>query len=78
MKTTLNNNERVFLVQNQGFGNRKDIFCNLANIPFILAEYFEPNEDFKIFEYWNRKIKFCSKKHLNEMFKANQVNFKIK
>jgi hypothetical protein len=73
-KTILDNSQRIFLVQSQGFGNTKDFFCNLSNIPFILAEYFEPNEDYKIFEYWNRKLKVCSKKHLNDMFKANQIN----
>lgn len=74
MKTTINNNERKFLVQSQGFGSQKDIFCNLANIPFILAEYFEPNEQYKIYEYWNRKLKQVSKKRLNELFEANQIN----
>lgn len=74
MKTTINNNERKFLVQSQGFGSQKDIFCNLANIPFILAEYFEPNEQYKVFEYWNRKLKQVSKKRLNELFTANQIN----
>lgn len=74
MKTTIDNNQRKFLVQSQGFGNQKDIFCNLANIPFILAEYFEPNEEYKVFEYWNRKLKHVSKKHLKELYAANQIN----
>lgn len=74
MKTTIDNTQRKFLVQSQGFGNEKDIFCNLANIPFILAEYFEKNEEYKIFEYWNRKLKQVSKKHLKELFEANQIN----
>lgn len=74
MNTTINNNQRKFLVQSQGFGSQKDIFCNLANIPFILAEYFEPNEEYKVFEYWDRKLKQVSKNRLNEMFEANQIN----
>lgn len=74
MNTTIDNNQRKFLVQSQGFGSQKDIFCNLANIPFIIAEYFEKNEDYKVFEYWNRKLKQVSKKHLNELYKANQIN----
>lgn len=77
MKTIIDNNQRKFLVQSQGFGNQKDIFCNLADIPKILKEAFENHEEFKIFEYWNRKLKRCSKKHLNEMFESNQVNFKL-
>ncbi len=78
MKLTIDNNQRKFLVQSQGFGNQRDIFCNLHQIPDVLNCAFEKGEDYKIFEYWNRKIKRCSKKFLNEMFVANQVNFKIK
>jgi len=78
MQTTIDNNQRKFLVQSQGFGGQRDIFCNLKDIPEVLRQEFEPNEEFKVFEYWNRKLKRCSKKHLNEMFVANQVNFKIK
>lgn len=44
----------------------------------VLKTSFENNEEFKIFEYWNRKLKRCSKKHLNEMFVANQINHTIK
>jgi len=78
MNTTINNNHRKFLVQSQGFGSQRDIFCNLEAIPDELKEAFSPNEEFKVFEYWNRKLTRCSKKHLNEMFVANKVNFKIK
>ncbi len=78
MKTIIDNNQRKFLIQSQGFGNQKDIFCNLADIPKILKKAFEKNEEFKIFEFWNRKLKRCSKKHLNEMFIANQINFKLR
>jgi hypothetical protein len=76
--TTIDNSQRKFIVQSQGFGNTKDIFCNLADIPTVLQDGFEKNEDFKILEYWNRRLKVCSKKHINEMFAANQINFKIK
>ena len=78
MITTINNNHRKFLVQSQGFGSQRDIFCNLEAIPDVLREFFSPNEEYKIFEYWNRKLKRCSKKHLNEMFAANKVDFRIK
>lgn len=78
MITTLDNNQRKFLVQSQGFGNAKDIFCNLADIPKILKDEFSYKEEFKIFEYWNRKLKVCSRKHMNEMFEANQINYKLK
>lgn len=77
MKTTIDNNQRKFLVQSIGWSN-VDIFCNLKDIPHVLKTAFEPNEEFQVFEYWNRKLKKCSKKHLNEMFAANQIEFKIK
>lgn len=77
MQTIINNNERKFLVQSQGFGNQKDIFCNLKDIPTVLKSEFQTNEEFKIYEFWNRKLKVCSKKHINEMFESNQVNFRI-
>lgn len=73
MITTIDNNQRKFLVQSQGLGNTKDIFCNLADIPNVIKTAFEKNEEFKIYEFWNRKLKVCSKKHLNEMFSANQI-----
>lgn len=78
MKTTIDNNQRKFLVQSQGFGGNKDIFCNLHDIPTVLREAFTPNEEFRVFEFWNRKLKRMSKKHLNDMFAANQIDFKIK
>jgi hypothetical protein len=78
MITTLNNDQRKFLVQSVGFGNTFDIFCNLKAIPEVLAEVATTNSEYKIYEFWNRKLKRCSKKHLNEMFAAHKVNFTIK
>ena len=78
MITTINNDRRKFLVQSQGFGSQRDIFCNLEAIPDVLRIEFQPNEEFKVYEYWNRKLKQKKKKRLNEIFAANQVNYKIK
>lgn len=78
MTTTIDNNQRKFLVQSVGFGNSFDIFCNLKTIPEVLQEVANTNSEYKIFEYWNRKLTRCSKKHMNEMFEANQITFKIK
>jgi hypothetical protein len=77
MKITINNNERKFLIQSQGFGGQIDIFCNLHHIQEIIKTNFLPNEQYKIFEFWNRRLKVCSKKHLNEMFAANKIDFKL-
>jgi len=74
MKTSIDNNQRKFLVQSQGFGSQKDIFCNLEDIPFILREAFTEGEEYKIFEFWNRKLTRVSKKHLIELYEANKVN----
>jgi hypothetical protein len=76
MTTTIDNNQRVFLIKRLGFFTR-EYFVNLADIPTILREQLEPNDEYKILEVWNTKFKVCSKKHLNEMFAANQINFKI-
>lgn len=74
MKTQIDNNQRKFLVQSQGFGNTKDIFCNLHDIPKVLHEAFEKNEEYKVYEFWNRKLTRVSKKRLTELYAANQVN----
>lgn len=78
MVTTIDNNHRKFLVQSVGFGNTFDIFCNLKAIPEVLQTEATQNSEYKVYEFWNRKLKRCSKKHLNEMFAANQIQFKIK
>lgn len=78
MKTTLDNNQRTFLVQSTTGWSNIDIFCNLKDIPQVIQTAFEPNVDFKIYEFWNRKLKVCSKKHINEMFVANKIDFKLK
>lgn len=77
MKINIDNNQRKFLVQSIGFRS-VDIFCNLHHIPEVLKTQFEANDEFKIFHYWNRKLKPCSKKYINEMFVSNQIDFKIK
>lgn len=78
MTTLIDNNQRKFLVQSVGFGNTFDVFCNLKTIPDVIKSEATGNSEYKVFEYWNRKLKRCSKKYLNEMFKANQINYTIK
>lgn len=75
MITTINNNQSVFIVERLGVSTRS-IFCNLADIPNVLKT-FEKNDNFQVSRYWNFKPKKLSKKALNELFKANQINFKI-
>ncbi len=77
MITTIDNNQRVFLIQRKGFFTR-DYFVNLQDIPNILQNELAKNDCFIISHYWNRKFKRISKKDLNEMFTNNQIDFKIK
>jgi hypothetical protein len=76
MTTTVDNNKSVFIVERLGIST-KSIFCNIEDIPKILST-FEKNDPFQVSRYWNFKPKKLSKKGLNELFKANQINFKIK
>jgi len=75
MKTTIDNNQRKFIVQAQGWSSQS-IVCNLADLPAAMAEM-RPTDPYIILEYWNNRLKRCSKKHLNEMFAANQINHTI-
>lgn len=75
MKTTIDNNQRVFQVIRKGFFTRQ-YFCNIEDIPTVLKEL-EPNDEFTISECWNGNFTRVSKKRLNEMFKANNIDFKL-
>lgn len=78
MKTTIENNtERVFQIVKLGFAKRQ-YFCNLKQIPGILANELEKHDDFKVYHFWDTERKPCGKKYLNEMFEINGVNFKLK
>tara|TARA_R110000822_G_scaffold67329_1_gene164006 strand:- start:621 stop:851 length:231 start_codon:yes stop_codon:yes gene_type:complete len=76
MKTIIENNDRVFIVHRNGFFTR-DYFTNLEDIPNIITQELEKNDEYIILEYWNKKFKRVSKKNLNAMFTANNINFKI-
>jgi len=76
MTTTIDNQSRVFVIVRQGFFTRSYV-CNLETIPEILTKELEANDDFYIMELFNFKLKKCSKKHLNSMFEAHKINFKI-
>lgn len=76
MTIQLNTDERVFQIVRQGFGS-KQVFCNLKQIPMVLKQEFEVNDQYKVYQFWNTKPKAVSKKFLNEMFAANQVQAKL-
>ena len=75
MKTTIDNNQRVFLVREIGWSSNK-FFCNLSQIPECIGQI-EKNQDFEVYEYWNHRLKKLSVKKLNEIFAANQIDFKL-
>ena len=76
MTTTIDNQSRVFVIVRQGFFTRSYV-CNLEAIPEILTNELEKNDDFYIMELFNFKLKKCSKKHLNSMFTAHKIDFKL-
>lgn len=76
MKTTINNNQTVFQIISQGW-SAKQIFCNLADVPAVITQEFEPEDAFIIYRTWNFRMKKMSKKSMNEMFAANQIDFKL-
>jgi len=71
MKTVLDNSQRVFqIVTSTG----RQIFCNLKDIRKYLYELEIREGYYTINHFWNNKPKKCSKKLLNEMFKANNID----
>ena len=76
MTTNIDNNSRVFMIVRSGFFTRSYI-VNLEDIPNILKNELEVNDNFEISEILNFKFKKCSKKHLNSMFQAHKIDFKI-
>lgn len=76
MKTTIDNNQRKFLIYLTGWSSQSYV-CNLKDIPLVLKEI-EKHQPYKIAEVWNNKLSLCSKKHLNEIFEANKIEFRIK
>lgn len=76
MKTTIDNTQSVFQIVSQGW-NSKQLFCNLADVPKVVKEAFEPNETFIIYRTWNFRMKKQSVRQMNELFAANQIDFKF-
>lgn len=72
MITTINNNERVFLLQGTGWDNQK-YFCNLADLTNC-AKQFEQNQPYEIKEFWNFRLHKISVKFVIEILEANQLN----
>lgn len=71
---TVNGNFRTFMIVDSLCRN---YFCNLAQIRRVIDQNSLRSGYYTIYEFWNNKPKKCSKKHLNEMFEAHQIDFKL-
>lgn len=71
MQTTIDNNQRVFqIITSTG----KQVFCNLADIKKVLHNIGAVEGYYTIKHIWNNKALKCSKKLLNDMFKAANID----
>lgn len=70
MKTTINNDLRVFqIVTSSG----KQVFCNIEQLNEVIKELECKEGYFKINHFWNNKPQKVSKKYLRELFTANNL-----
>ena len=68
MKTTIDNNLRVFqIVTSTG----KQVFCNLDELNNVMSNLSTHAGYFKIWHFWDNKPKRVSRKYIDEMYAAN-------
>jgi hypothetical protein len=77
MKTVIDNTERVFMVHSYAEWESKKAFCNLSDLPMVIEDFKKKGVLIKIKECWNNKFERISKKNLNAMFKANQIDYRL-
>jgi len=70
MKTTIDNNLRVFQVITS---TSQQIFCNLNQLNEVIKELNCKVGYFKIYHFWNNKPEKLTRKYLSELFRANQI-----
>ena len=71
MKTTIDNNQRIFQVVTS---TGKQAFCNLSDLNTVVKSLDTYEGYFKIFHFWNSKSQKVSRKYLKELFEANKLN----
>lgn len=74
MKTTIDNNVRVFQVVTS---TGKQAFCNIEGLNNVVSELGTREGYFTIYHFWNNKPKKVSKKYLKELFTANNLELKF-
>jgi len=72
MKTTINNEHRVFWIKALGYSHR-NYFCNMEEIEKCVRDL-PDNEDYSVHEFWNNKPVRLGRKRLSEILKANQID----
>lgn len=72
MITTVNNNERVFMVC---WSVGSHVFCNLADLSQVVKANNLRAGYYKIFHFWNNKPIKATKKLLKEMHAAHSLPF---
>lgn len=70
MKTTIDNNLRVFQVVTS---TGKSVFCNIDELNNVCANLGTHAGYFKIYHFWNNKAQKVSKKDLKSFFEGNQL-----
>lgn len=70
MKTTINNNLRVYQVISS---TGKQFFCNIEQLNQVVKENDLKAGYFKINHFWDNKPKRLSKKDLKAMFEGSQL-----
>lgn len=74
MNTTIDNNQRIFLIL--GDMNRH-VVRNLADLPKGIQS-FDDQDSIKISHLWNNKFRHASKKMINQMFIGSNMTARIK
>lgn len=72
MTTTIDNNQRIFILHGTGWNNQKYV-CNMADIVKCAGE-FEKNQPYSISHLWNFKLKKLTTKQVIELLEANQLD----
>ena len=74
MKTTIDNNQRVFLIIDS---NRRNYFCNLKDLNTVILENNLTENYYTIYHFWNNKPKKVTNKLLKDMFNAQGIEKKF-
>jgi hypothetical protein len=70
MKTTINNNLRVYQVTTS---TGKQAFCNIEQLNEVVQDLGTQAGYFKIFHFWNNKAEKVSKKDLKAFFEGSNL-----